>query len=293
MRKVFILSMLLVFLLAGCNFPGTQTAIEQDLVATAVAETLAADSGLVAVTLTSPFSDGENTQEAPATVTMAVPTQTPEPSATPESTQTATATVTVTPTLTNDDPLSWLGNASWIADFGGGDDEGFYTGDDDQTIIAVENDALTMTHQLTTVGWHTWSMNYRTIKNFYFEADVNVKSCSGVDEYGLVFRGPDYSTGYFFAVRCNGEYTLRAYDGEYTNIVYWQYSDAINSGSNQSNRLGVWADDNTFRLYINGKMVKEFTDDTYLDSGHFGFLIAGYETAGFRIEIDRARYWQQ
>ena len=299
MKKVLIPILLLAFILVGCNLPGMTQPSENDLVATAVAETMIAEGVNAAITLTSPFADSdENQQDSAVTKSVEDATATPEPSATTEPTATVTATpteeptatVTVTPTPEDEDPLSWLGNPGWTGDFSGGDDEGFYTGDDDQTIIEVENDALAMTHLLTTVGWHTWSMNYRTTSDFYYEADVNVKSCSGVDEYGLVFRGPDYSSGYFFGVRCNGEYNLRTYDGEYGTIAYWQYSDAINTGSNQSNRLGVWAEGDTIRLYINGKLIQQVTDDTFT-SGHFGFMIAGYETPGFRVEIDRARYW--
>lgn len=298
MRKLLILG-ILAMVLAGCNFPGMQTADEQNLVETAVAGTMIAEQVNAAITLTSPFTEEDDLQQPDEDFDPSAATATPEPSATPEATATMTVTateeptptVTVTSTPENEDPLSWLGNPSWTGDFGGGDDEGFYTGDDDQTSIEVDNDALAMVHHLTTIGWHTWSMNYRTVGNSYFEADINVKSCSGVDEYGLVFRGPDYSSGYFFALRCNGEYSLRAYDGEYTNIVFWQYSDAIHAGANQSNRVGVSVEGETIRLYINGQLIKQVDDDTFTGSGHFGFLIAGYETPGFRVEIDRARYW--
>ncbi|MEE4195314.1 MAG: hypothetical protein V2J07_08965 [Anaerolineae bacterium] len=294
MKKMLILLAFLVVLLAGCNLSAKGQPSDQELVATAVAQTMIAEQVQAAITLTSPFSKPEDGQQEAATATPEQPTATPEPSATPEPTMTPTqeptATITVTSTPEDEDPLSWLGSPSWTGDFAGGDDEGFYTGDDDQTTIEAVNDALTMTHHLTTVGWHTWSMNYREITNFYYEADINVKACSGVDEYGLVFRGPDYSSGYFFALRCNGEYSLRGYDGEYTTILYWQYSDAINAGANQSNRVGVWAEGNTIRLYINGKLIKQVTDDTF-GGGHFGFLIAGYETAGFSVQVDRARYW--
>ena len=292
MRKLLVLTIFVTILLAGCNFPSAQDGInaEEAEVATAVAQTITAESIQATQTSTAEPHDME------ATDTSVPPTPTSAVTATLTVTPTEAPTETLTPTLTatpeDEDPLSWLGNASWTGDFNGGDDEGFYTADDDQTTIEVENNALTLTHHLNTVGWHTWSMNYRNIQDFYLEADVNVKECSGVDEYGLVFRGmDDYASGYFFAVRCNGEYSVRAYDGEYTNVVFWEYSDAINTGANQSNRLGIWAEGHTFRLYINGKLVKQFEDDQFPDSGHFGFLIAGYETAGFRVEIDRVRYW--
>ncbi|NSW54343.1 MAG: hypothetical protein HPY85_17705 [Anaerolineae bacterium] len=283
---------LALILLAGCNMPNLTTQPTADLsgvnessVATAVEQTLQAAN---------PESDEDTLTDEmivvieTATFTPAPPTHTPQPTETP--TPEPSPTLTFTPTVSNEDPSSWLGGASWTADFNGSV-EGFYEGDDENTTIEVANGALAMTASMSTPGWHTWSMNYRTIDRSYLEAEINVKQCSGIDEYGLVFRGPDYSSGYFFAVRCNGEYSLRGYDGEYTNILSWNYADIVNTGANQSNRLGAYVDGNTIKLYINGKLVNELQNEQFSGAGHFGFLIAAYETPGFRIEIDRARYW--
>lgn len=285
MKKIHLLiPIVFTLLLAGCNFPGSKGEATQDLsgvnpdaLATAVQQTL--DATLKEATAT-PEGGIELVETATFTPEVVNPTITLEPTQTP----------TYTPTVSADDPVTWLGTADWTAEFEGSV-EGFYDGDDENTVIEVQNGALTMVASMLTKGWHTWSLNYRTIQDFYYEAEINLKQCSGVDEYGLVFRSPDYSSGYFFAVRCNGEYSLRAYNGEYTNIISWQYSEAVNTGSNQSNRLGVYVTDDLIKLYINGTLVDEANDAVFPDAGHFGFLIAAYEIPGFRVEVDRARYW--
>lgn len=297
MIKRYILLMAgMLIILSACNMPfGAPPELDDEsaaVVATSVALTLTAAVAEPLATATLPqISEGEG--EDIATLTPVPASPTPEPSATPTLTETPTLepTATLTPTLENEDPLSWLGNSTWRGTFDGGSDEGFYTVSDEYTTFSLENNTLVMTSSLAVPGWHTWSMTYRTIEDFYLEADINVKQCSGVDEYGIIFRGLDYSSGYFFAARCNGEYSLRGYDGSYSNIVPWQFTEALNRGANQTNRLGVMVKGDSIALYINGRLVKEVINDQFEGAGHFGMFIAAFETAGFRIEIDRIRYW--
>jgi len=293
-RKLWILSLIMLFMLAACNYPsakggpaGQGQTLDEDVVATAVQKTLEAE----AVDVDQP-EENPTEEVSDLTATPEPPTETPEPTATSTETPTLEPTETAmpTPTLSNDDPVTLLGNATWTAEFNN-DKEGFYDGDDEHTVIEVQNDALTFTSTMTIKGWHTWSLNYRTVQNAYFEAEIDVKQCNGTDEYGLVFRGPDYVNGYFFAARCNGEYSLRTYDGEYEFVAGWQYSDKLNAGPNQRNRIGVRMDGSDLKLYINGELVDTVTDDKFTDAGHFGFFSAAYETPGLRIEVDRARYW--
>ena len=298
-KIIFIfISVIVIGMLSACNLPSAKLAATDsievanvDAVATAVQLTLES-SGEEYLSEENTPTDDVSVDEA--TATQELPTETPELQATVTETPTLNPTQTFTPTPTEsmEDPAVNLGNASWTAEFSS-DEEGFYDGDDEHTVIEVQNNALSMTSTRVIPGWHTWSMNYRTIKNAYIEAEIDVYQCSGTDEYGLVFRGPDYSSGYFFAARCNGEYSLRTYkEGEYEFVAAWHYSDRLNSGSNQANRLGVKMAGNEIKLYLNGELVDTITDDTFTGSGHFGFFIAAYETPGFRVEIDRARYWE-
>ena len=291
-------SLIVIGMLSACNLPSAKLAatdpvelVDGDAVATAVQLTLEASGEGNILEENTPTDDVEVVE---ATATQESPTETPEPGATITETPTLNPieTLTSTPTESMEDPAVILGNASWTADFSS-DEEGFYDGDDEHTVIEVQNNALSMTSTMVIPGWHTWSFNYRTIKNAYIEAEIVLYQCSGTDEYGLVFRGPDYSSGYFFTVRCNGEHSLRTYkEGNYEFIAAWQYSNHLNSGPNENNRLGVRMAGNEIKLYINGELVDTIVDDTFTGSGHFGFFIAAYETPGFRSEIDRARYWE-
>src|SRR5690606_17389738 len=120
-----------------------------------------------------------------------------------------------------------------------------------------------------------------------------VGACAGADQYGLVFRSPDYVNGYFFSVRCDGRYAFGYWnEGNYTNLLDWQDGQpAIQAGSNQTNRLGVISDGNRFVLYANGVLLQEITDSTFDEGGHTGALIAGANTPGFTVRVDEIAHW--
>ncbi|MBN2047697.1 MAG: hypothetical protein JW750_07645 [Anaerolineaceae bacterium] len=286
MKKLFLLSIVISLMMAACNLgqPPAEEAFEdvdEKALATVVQATLEA----------MPTATPKGSEQIAASATALANEPTAEPTQAPTLTPTPTETPTLTPTVSDDDPLSWLGAPSWTGEFSGQED-GFYTGDDSNTTIDIENDALVMTSHMNTIGWHGWSMNYRSIGDYYLESVINVKNCSGTDEYGMIFRAPDYQSGYFLGLRCNGEYNLRIYDeSEYESVKDWTDSDQINSGSNQTNRVGIYATGDDYRIYFNGSLVDTIQVDHFDTNGHFGFFIAAYQTAGFQIQIDKVRYW--
>lgn len=223
-------------------------------------------------------ADPPANQPPQATLTM-VPTATLTP------TQTFTPSPTVTPTLG-----LRVGEPDKKITFANGDG-GFYDDDDENTIITPKNGTLELVSTLKVIGWHGWSMYYDKIDNFYLESTINVVNCSGSDQYGMVFRGPDYSRGYFFGLTCGGNYFLDYLDGKYTPIVSDTASQFINAGSGQTNRLGVLAQGDQLTLYINDQKVQEVRDSTYTGKGVFGVFIAAYQTPNFTIQLDEIAYW--
>ncbi len=114
---------------------------------------------------------------------------------------TATVTTTPTPTVQVSDPIAWLGAPTWRDTFSGSNN--FYTTTDENVQFNYANDAFNMT-AFNNQGWHSWSLGNRRIANFYLEATIKVGDCSSNDQYGLVFRAPDTSQGYFYVIRCGG-----------------------------------------------------------------------------------------
>lgn len=141
--------------------------------------------------------------------------------------------------------------------------------------------------------YESWRLSWPDIGDFYLDATFEVEECAGKDRYGLFTRGTnieDNPHGYLFGITCDGHYSLRIFDGEFSTLIDWTKSEHINSGSDQTNLLGFWANGDTLRLYINGNRVAEILDDTF-ESGPFGLFIGSAETENFTAEVDFMSYW--
>ncbi|MFN2234507.1 MAG: hypothetical protein ACK2U1_09775, partial [Anaerolineales bacterium] len=56
-------------------------------------------------------------------------------------------------------------------------------------------------------------------------------------------------------------------------------------------RLGVWAEGDQYELYVNGFLVGEFSDGTYVKEGSFGAAYAAADTENFTVDVTEARVW--
>lgn len=281
MRKLLPISLAFMLLLGACSSPqaGQPT---PDMVATVVAQTLNAWQ--------------------PATETPGiVPSDTLAPSATslPSDTPQPTASPTPPPTATPapGDPASSLGQPTWKTNFD--ENKAFFTGgesdyNDGYTHIRWEPGKLLFT-SLTNTGFRGWRLAYFKPRNFYLQALIKTYTCADNDQYGLVFRGRDYESGfgYYFGLTCAGKYALQTWkDGSTTTLVNWSENSAILGGPNQINRLGVQMSGNAIKLYANGVLLKEISDDTFPEAGHFGLFVGGISTTGFTYEVDEMAYWE-
>jgi hypothetical protein len=186
-----------------------------------------------------------------------------------------------------------LGNPTWSNTLDSGTSFGLDAGgyQDENTKIIITGGAMVLT-SYSTLGYHGWRLTSPTPKNFYLEAIYITQSCSGSDEYGVVFRAPDYASGkgYYYGLRCSGEYNLfRWDDAGLTALMNWTSSTNILAGSGQTNRLGILANGNSIKLYANGKLLTEISDSKFLD-GHFGAYISGY-SGSLTVNLDQIAYW--
>jgi len=202
---------------------------------------------------------------------------------------------TFTPTVSTEDPKLNLGQPDWIDTLTTGNSFGLDPGGTTTyyTLIKVENGKLVMTRDTALVG-KTWQLAYPRPKDFYLEAKFENGTCSGDDQYGLVFRADNYtdSFAYYFIITCDGHYDLlKQTTSGSALLLNWKTSDEIHKGSNQTNILGIWADGSIIRMYANGKLLKEINDDSLLNDGHIGLFIDAKKTAGFTIKMDEISYW--
>jgi hypothetical protein len=283
MKKSIIVSMLCLLVLTACNLPSSLTPTP-NLV-----------ESQVALLLTQiPSATATNKIQNSPIPTTAIPSTTTNPiTLTATSTQTSTLTPTLLPSATSApaDLIASLGTPSWKNPANW---KGFYlNGSDSEVTITQSNNNLVLT-ALHADGWYGWSLSYIKGKNFYLEGTFKVGSCSGLDRYGLIFRAPDTSQGYFFGVSCDGQYSLRTFvSGSFskTNIVDWTQSDSILTGPNQVNRIGVLVKDNNYSLYINGKLISTKSDDTFSAEGIFGAYIASINTVNLTVSVQAMDFW--
>ena len=266
MKKILLFLFLLI-LMSSCNFPLSQE-----------------DN----------FNERVGTQAALAFTQTAIQNQNTIPTITLQPTS---SMPTVTPSSEHANPKDDLGNAAWTDSINNG--SGFGLGSDVETIegtnasVWVENGAFHMPRS-TASGGYIWYCSYPNISDFYLEAKFTVQNCNGSDEYGLTFRKPDFGdkTGYYFAVKCDGTFNLMRWtNAGFTLLGEWTTSTLLNTGDDSVNILGVWAEGDHFKLYINDQFAAEYTDDSPMLSGYFGLFSNPLQTSGLTILMDEVSYW--
>jgi hypothetical protein len=143
-------------------------------------------------------------------------------------------------------------------------------------------------------GGEEWGLSNRpSMEDYYLQATfINGSACSGLDRYGLLGRAPDPNKGYVFEFSCDGHYRLYKWDGTtYTSMQEWYPAASIKAGVNQTNVMGLWMKGTAIKIYANGHLIGEFTDDTY-DKGQFGLVIGSVNTENFTVSVDLVEYWE-
>jgi hypothetical protein len=183
-----------------------------------------------------------------------------------------------------------LGSPDWQDSFDSASN--WYLLETPNTRFEVEDGHMIMT-SFDTGKAEEWGLSSRPgLTDFYLEVTFKTSDkCSGLDRYGVLVRSPDPNMGYVFGFSCDGRFRLYKWDGEnYQGIQEWKRSAEILSGPNQTNRLGIWLDGETIRLYANRRLLGEYTDDAY-DEGRFGLFIGSSDTEDLVVYVEDAAYW--
>ena len=280
MKKIFLVFLLSILILSACNLPTGKPAADVDAVATRVAATMAA-SGLTETEI----------QPTNALPTVALETAT--------LTATATETVTPTPTTSPEDPRLTLGDSDfWFSAATSSDPFGVIKNpyDDDAVTITNQVGGLNFTSKTLNLG-KRWRMTSFSPTNFYVEGTFKTVTCAGKDNYGLVMRKPAYESnvGYYVGLSCDGSFIVDRLDtyGNASNLVGWTEDFHIKTGENQENRLGVKVINDSFKIYINGSLVKEFSDNVIADKGYIGAYVSAREKANFSVNLQELLVWFQ
>jgi hypothetical protein len=302
-KKLLAISAVLLtgMILAACNLPASTEPppIDQSSAQTAAAETIVAQLTEVAETLV-PTEPGGSPPEATQTAVISAATETTEPTSPPPATateaaasptMTATSPPPPTPTLDADDPKAGLGEPDFFDDFSTGESWPLYA--DDHVSFNVKDSNLVMT-ALNPDKYNGWMLTWPVISDYYLEITAKTQQCSGKDTYGNMVRAVKTDKGYIgylYNISCDGHYSLRRWNGEqYVSLVDWTPSDQINSGANQTNRIGLMVNGSQFTFYANGKQIGQIQDDTHME-GRFGVVIGSANTPDLTVRLDEIAVW--
>lgn len=295
--KTILISLILVSLVSACSLSPQPTAtVDEGAVATMVAQTVAANqdqqTGQQPTQDAGSETGGEQGEgdQAPAATETPVPTETP--TNTPEPTATETLTPTPEPTLPMGIDELNLGNPD--AAYGFNSKGPFYTYSDTDSKVEVKNSTLQFSI-FDAISWTIWSFSSIELEDFYFEINVKMPdNCQGKDRGGLIFGTPlgEVDKGINYQVSCDGNYRLFVFDGANTiNLINWTKSDELFSGPGKTNRIGVMHRGQKITLYLNGSLVNQISDDTFVGKGRIGVNMGVDNHNNVTITFDDAAYW--
>lgn len=273
-KAIFLILGLLLITGLACNLPVSTLRATPDEIGTQVAQTLTQHALQPISTPSSP---------------PAPPPNTPFPSPTP----TSETSPTLTP-ASAEDPRIILGAPIYVDTLDSGRSFGLEGKiyEDENTLIRVQNGSMILTSKYAT-GYHGWRTGGRKLQNGYVEGLFRTGDCNGQDTYGLIVRSPDFIQGYWFTLTCDGQYGFGYWNGEkYVNLLSQKDDRSIlHTGSQQTNRIGVWMKDSIYRLFVNGAFMNEISDDQFIVEGYTGAVIAAHSTPGFTVFLDEISYW--
>lgn len=210
-----------------------------------------------------------------------IPTALPQVTSTPQESS--------TPTTYPGDPITILGSPTWKDTLDSGDN--WPLGADAFVNLEANNGSLKMTGLVMQNGWRLASQK---AVNSYLETKASMPACTGTDHYGLIFRVPSLTEadqGYLFGISCEGKYALRKWDGDKMSVLKnWTEEPSILKGPNQVNRVGVMVNGHEIKMYINGKLVDTFTDNSY-SQGYFGLYIGPKMTPNLVVNYDEVVFY--
>jgi hypothetical protein len=299
-------SLTILYILSACNLPASQSTQPtldtpgDDPDYTSVAFTISAQltdvENAIARSRNSgnagtpqPSGAANSASETLPFTSTPLPTKTPFPSDTPLPSPTIKPSPTAPPTQPSDDPKSGLGEPTWRDNFNNAANWPLYS--DEHVEMQIRDGHLEMT-ALYPDKWDSWMLTNQRPTDFYIEVIATPGECGYLDRYGLLVRAPDSNQAYLYGFSCDGNYSLRYWNGEkFYLLEKWTPSKHINQGSEETNRLGLWIEGSKLTLYANGNLLT-FLEDDSLQEGKIGLFIGAVKTEGFTAFFNEIAYWE-
>jgi len=195
-----------------------------------------------------------------------------------------------TPTPIPGDPEQELGNPDGRDDFSTGNNWTFFDNQCFKSEIVDQQYVMTAKGES---GYSCWEVSWPSVQDYYLQTNLIMpESCNADDRFGLFIRTPDLKQGYLVGLTCDGRLAMTRWDGENTHVlVNFVTSPQINSDAGATNRLGVIANGSSYALYVNGNLLAEATDDTFVDEMRFGYFVRASSEQPFVVRFDDMAIW--
>lgn len=170
-------------------------------------------------------------------------------------------------------------------------DSGLWSLETDETVsFAIEGRELAI--EVVTTNWMGWSLlSEPHAADLLIEADMGLIEGPASAEYGIVFRYVDGDNFYFTALTGLGTWGMwRLVDNEWTTLIDWSESDAIDTSEGAVNRLAVLAEGDLISVLINDESVGQVRDDAPA-AGALGLAVGTFDESGARVFFDDVDLW--
>ncbi len=159
----------------------------------------------------------------------------------------------------------------------------------DEARLAIERRRLHIS--VDSPNWITWSLYTTPLSDFLLEVDAEVITSLLDGSYGVVFRALDADNFYLFRISPRGTFSFaKKAGGEWTTVIDWTASDAIDTAEGTANRLSVLAEGDELAFLVNDVVVAQAVDAD-LSEGQAGLAAGVYDESGLEIAFDNVDIW--
>jgi hypothetical protein len=137
-----------------------------------------------------------------------------------------------------------------------------------------------------------WSTSELSAADFFLEAATIHVFGPLNNEFGVLFRYQDDDNFYSYSISSDGYYRLdRKLAGEWSSLVAWTESSAINTGEQSFNLMGLLAEGAQISLLVNETLLTSIVDDTFA-AGGIAPTAGSYDEGGVEIAYDDLTVWR-